>query len=143
MKSWSLHNSIKRLYNFFLQWRYCLSRSTTHPPCFLSRNIMKNTETIPLPYAWHNYWTADLVLFRCFISIQGRYWSIFNSPVPFFCIHSVKDMFTVWIRKSIYQKSSLCFPFQCCIDYFSSVWYHYCSCVLFLTLPFQMKDFSG
>ena len=29
----------------FLGWRYDLSSSTTHSPCFPSRNIMKNTQT--------------------------------------------------------------------------------------------------
>ena len=45
MKSWSLHNSTKKGFMIFL--RYGLSWSTTHFPCFPSRNITKNVETHP------------------------------------------------------------------------------------------------
>ena len=47
MKSRSRHSSMKKALMIFLPWRYDLSSSTTHPPCFPSRNIMKNAETHP------------------------------------------------------------------------------------------------
>ena len=49
MKSWCLHNITKKALRFFLPWRYGLSWSTTHPPCFPSRSITKNAETHPTP----------------------------------------------------------------------------------------------
>ena len=39
----------KKVYDFFLPWRYGFSSSTTHPPFFPSRNITKNAETHPPP----------------------------------------------------------------------------------------------
>ena len=39
----------KNALRFFLRGRYGLSWSTTHPTCFLSRNITKNAETHPPP----------------------------------------------------------------------------------------------
>ena len=37
----------KRLYDFFLPWRYGLLWNTNHPPSFPSANITKNAETHP------------------------------------------------------------------------------------------------
>ena len=39
--------STKKGFMIFLPWPYGFSRSTTHSPCFPSRNITKNTETHP------------------------------------------------------------------------------------------------
>ena len=74
----------------FLPWRYGLSLSTTHSPCFPSSNITKNAETHPPPLrdviienpieAFENHFLQISEPFLKKISCR-LFWQAIDSPI--------------------------------------------------------------
>ena len=85
----------KKVLWFFLPWRYGLSSSTTHPPRFPSRNIIKNVETHPPPI-------RDVIIeqpLMYFLVYESRGWiPCYIMPILFPIEFNVMVLYIIYTR---------------------------------------------